>query len=493
MTSLSRRPPRPHLGNRLPGAGLARKLRELMPSLSIIGLAALFTVTYGRFVADGKTKYGIAIILLCLFGPLVLYDMPLAFALFTAIIFFKDIRAFSKAPNSMGVLIWLGFFGTTAPRLRHLPVLRQQRRLLIVLICFMLWLTLSITWAHDAGTAGTWVAYWWLGALALVIAMVLPHDKRAITLVAFAFVLGAAIAAVIGLGSGGLSTVSTAAAVTSETTVEGRLTGGGGDPNLQAAGFVAAIFICMGLSSIYRTRLARLGLACAFVVITIAFFLTQSRGGLLSLAVCTVGAMFVFPDQRRRIAGFVLLGGVIALIAVAANPGALARITDFGGGTSGRNDIWAVAVQVFLRHPFIGVGMNNFPVVEPRFALLHMDVTRVQYITGSAPYPAHNTYLQLAAETGIIGLAGFLTIIVMSLRSGYLAARLFDEIGEHAYGNLAKTTFMGALGMLASIFFISDGQDWRVWILLGLGPAMLALARKHAALAEQSHQLPLRI
>jgi hypothetical protein len=34
---------------------------------------------------------------------------------------------------------------------------------------------------------------------------------------------------------------------------------------------------------------------------------------------------------------------------------------------------------------------------------------------------------------------------------------------------------MGTIGMLAAIFFISDGFDWRLWILLGLGPALLAL------------------
>ena len=34
------------------------------------------------------------------------------------------------------------------------------------------------------------------------------------------------------------------------------------------------------------------------------------------------------------------------------------------------------------------------------------------------------------------------------------------------------------LAMLSAQFFISDGEDWRLWILLGLGPVMLSLARR---------------
>jgi hypothetical protein len=39
--------------------------------------------------------------------------------------------------------------------------------------------------------------------------------------------------------------------------------------------------------------------------------------------------------------------------------------------------------------------------------------------------------------------------------------------------------------MLAAIFFITDGDDWRLWLLLGMGPALLALAHgdEHRQLA----------
>lgn len=422
-------------------------------------------------------KYGAAVVLAAIYAPMVFFDLPAAVALWTAILFFKDIKALSVGPNAMGVLIGLGFIGMFATRARTLPVLRQQRRLIIGVVLFMLWLTISIAWAQQPGTGASEVAFWWLGALAFLIVMTTATTARSIGLIALAFVVGATVAAVIGLASGGLSTAADGVAQTNQTVVNGRLTGGGGDPNLQAAGFIAAMFLVIGLFNVYRRRAARIGLIGAFGLITIAFFATQSRGGLLALGVSTVSTVALFPGQRHRLLGFVVIGLVTAGIAVTASPGSLSRITDLGGGTSGRSDIWAVATKVFEQHPLIGVGINNFPVVEPRYALLHKNVTRVQYLTGSNPYPAHNTYLQLLAETGIIGLAGFLAVLIGSLRASLLAARLLGKKGYRDYAYLAQASMMGTIGFLTAIFFFTDGSDWRVWILLGLGPALLALAR----------------
>jgi O-antigen ligase len=450
-----------------------------VPPAAIITTAILAALICGRFFADGRIKYAGALVLAAVYAPLVFFDLPAAFALFAAVLYIRDLRVLSVGPNAMGVLIGLGFIGAFVARLRALPVLKEQRRLIIGLILFLLLLTLSAAWAPQPGTAATEAGFWWLGGLAMLIVMTTATTARSISLIALAFVIGATVAAVIGLVSGGLSTAGDLG-VMGQTAVNGRLTGGGGDPNLQAAGFIAAMFLAIGLFSVYRSRPARIGLVLAFVIITPAFFATQSRGGLLALGVSAISAVVLFPEQRRRVLGFVAIALAIAGIAVAVQPGSLTRITDFGGGTSGRSDIWAVATKVFEQHPVFGVGLNNFAVVEPRFTLLHKDISRVQYITGStgvAPYPAHNTYLQLLTENGIIGLVAYLAIVIASLRTALLAARMFERKGYRDYAYLAQATLMGTIGMLTAIFFFTDGDDWRLWILFGLGPALLALAR----------------
>jgi O-antigen ligase len=457
-------------------AGLTSPRLGTLPQIppgAIAAVTVLAAIACGRFFADGHMKYAAALVLVTIYAPLVFFDLPTALALWTAVLFFHDIKALSVAPNSMGVLVGLGFIGALITRPRALPVLTQHRRLIIATVLFCIWMTLSAAWAQQPGLAASQAGFYWLAALAFLIVMTTVNRPRDIKIIALAFVGGAAVAAVIGLASRGLDAAN--ANQVGQTAINGRLTGGGGDPNLQAAGFVAAMFLAMGLMTVYRRRAARIGLIAAFALITVAFFATESRGGLLSLIVTTIAAFLLFPDQRRRFLGLVLIASAIAAIFIASNPGSFSRITDFGGGTSGRSDIWTVATKVFAQHPLAGVGLNNFEVVEPRFALLHRNVSRVTYIA-EKPDPAHNSYLQLLADTGVIGLLGFLVIVLASLRATWLAARVFERKGQRDYAHLSRAALMGTVGMLTAIFFITDGDDWRLWLLLGLGPALLAMA-----------------
>ena len=60
---------------------------------------------------------------------------------------------------------------------------------------------------------------------------------------------------------------------------------------------------------------------------------------------------------------------------------------------------WQAAVEMIRAHPWFGVGLGNYAVVYPRYALIRW------------PHPlghAHNIYLNMAAETGLAGLSLYL-------------------------------------------------------------------------------------
>lgn len=61
---------------------------------------------------------------------------------------------------------------------------------------------------------------------------------------------------------------------------------------------------------------------------------------------------------------------------------------------------WISGVRMFLAHPFTGVGLGNFGTAYPMYQLIGAGDVK----------PAHNDYLQTAAETGIFGLIAFLTL-----------------------------------------------------------------------------------
>ena len=445
-----------------------------VPPAAIAAAALLLAAIAGRFFADGRTTYAAGLVLGVCFGCLVLVNFTLAFAMFIAILFVQDISGLSVGPNSMGVLILLGWIGTFITRSARSGVLREHSRLLLLLALFAVWLSLSVLWATSAYEAENGLQTWLLATLAFVVVLTALKSPRDVAIIATAFIAGAVVSVVYGIATGALSA---AAASAGEA---GRFTGGGGDANVQAAGFLVAMFLCAGLWSLARSRLARISLLVAFISVTVGFFATQSRGGFISLAFAAITGFILLPRQRKRLLG--LAGAAVVGLAViaSANPGAVSRITDVGGGTSGRSTIWAVAWKIFTDHPWVGIGISNFQTVEPHYTLKSGPITRVDLISEN-PHLVHNVYLQLLTETGIVGTLIFLVVIVGCLRASWLAARRFDAIGNLRYGDLARAVLMAELAMLSAQFFISDGEDWRLWILLSLGPVMLSLARRAEA------------
>lgn len=445
-----------------------------VPPWSIIGAAVLLTAILGRFVADGRVKYGLGIALAAVYGPVVFTNLPVAFSIWVAVQFFAQLSALGYGPNAMSVLIGLGWIGAYLGGRARLRLLAEHRRVIGAILLLCVWISLTAAWAGKPGDAGTEAAYWWMAAFAFIITLTTIRSPRHVSYIALAFVAGAVISVAIGLATGGLSP---SAVSSSQTAIEGRLTGGGGDPNQQAAGYVAALFLMLGMFSLFERRITRTWLTLAFLFVTVGFFATESRGGLLALGAATIVALFIAPRQRRRIAALAAMVGVACVGLLVSSPGAIHRITDLSGGSSGRSDLWRVGWEVFKSHPLTGVGAGNFVVVESHYALRPGAISRIQYIT-ETPQIVHNTYLQLLAETGIIGLAGFLAVVATSLWASFAAIRCFEAIGNPGYADLTRAAVLGSIGMLAALFFITDGDDVRLWVLLALGPVLLGVARR---------------
>lgn len=85
------------------------------------------------------------------------------------------------------------------------------------------------------------------------------------------------------------------------------------------------------------------------------------------------------------------------------------------GTMSGRTVIWGAGWDIFREHPILGIGSNAFRVVVSRVLA---EPIRLDDVDSPAP-PAHNTFLSVLVEQGIIGLAIFcamLGVLANSLR-----------------------------------------------------------------------------
>lgn len=92
-------------------------------------------------------------------------------------------------------------------------------------------------------------------------------------------------------------------------------------------------------------------------------------------------------------------------------------IIDFGETSNAqRLMIWSATVHSITQHPLLGVGVGNFPVVLNQ-----------QIFLARAGSTAHNIYLHVAAETGLIALAAWLWLWVCGYRYALDRFRSEDE------------------------------------------------------------------
>lgn len=357
-------------------------------------------------------------------------------------------------------------------RRRRLPVLRSHSGLVVAMVLFASWLTLSIGWASAPEKALGATRDWLPAMLVFVVIATSLASSRDVVYVAVAFVVGSAAAVTAGF----LGIANTLEPIAGQDA--GRLQAAG-DPNVQAATFLAAMFMAGGLMSVLRRPEARVALALALGIVSLGFFATQSRGGLLALGFGLLAAFVLFPQLRLQVVGFALIVAIGLAAWVPSRPEVLDRLTNFGGGGGGRLDIWTVAWRIYEQHPLLGVGFGNFQALEPQFVLQPGSLTHVRLISES-PSVVHNSYLQLLVEIGPVGLGLFCLIVLGCMRASWRAARRFDAIGAADHANLARAVLLATIGMLAAMFFISNAYDFRLWVLFALGPVLSTLASRPA-------------
>jgi O-antigen ligase len=293
-------------------------------------------------------------------------------------------------------------------------------------------------------------------------------------LAAVAFVAGAVISVGIGVLGGA---VNTTAGPSPETGA--RLVGGSGDPNVLAAGLVPAIVLAFGLAAGSRHAGARLLVLPVVGILLFGLVASQSRGGLIAALVAAVAALTLARSRRGWVVMGMLWVAGMGAVSYVADPGAWQRLGDLGD-SSGRSELWSVASRMWQDHPVAGVGLQGFLDNAGGYVGDLGPLRYAEFIT-EQPHVVHNSYLELLAETGIVGFALYASVVVLSLWSASLAVRGYEELGDAAMATLAKAVIVGLLALLTAAAFISSETDRRTWVLLALGPALLVAARRESA------------
>ena len=175
-----------------------------------------------------------------------------------------------------------------------------------------------------------------------------------------------------------------------------------------------AAFICnLGLGVIFAEFVAQR--SYKYVIQSILVMIALMMTGKRTLFIIPIVALLIYVMLFSKNNKFIKLAGVglgisaFIIIAYTIIPEAsliIDRIINSGGDVlSGRENFWNYAMDMFHQNPFFGRGFMSFNdfVFNQGF----------RYYGERWNYQAHNVYIQLLGETGIIGCGVIITLIVI--------------------------------------------------------------------------------
>lgn len=256
------------------------------------------------------------------------------------------------------------------------------------------------------------------------------------------------------------------------------------DPNYEALSLVMTVPLAIWLASYdERTLWKWAGRVCA-PILAFAVFVSQSRGGLLALIVMAALAWANSVHKMRLVVGFVVAVAFMFAIGPAQMIKRLQQIQFQGQAETGaevstraRVELARAGVLMMAAHPVFGVGLGQFQASEYHYNPLLISLE-------AHPHIAHNTYVQLGAEGGILTLALYLAILGVTLTACRRAQKTPGVPDRTAA--LALAFQVGLIGIMVAEFFLTAQYIKEVWVFISLTPNLYAIALHAAAMSKKT-------
>lgn len=323
---------------------------------------------------------------------------------------------------------------------------------------FALWIFLSNPAAAITPGAGgriwilTFVQLWVFAWLTTS----LINTPKKIDFVMFFFVIAAFISAFYASFQG---------AIGSSIQTSVRATGLAEGANSATRYFLIALMFILFIFPKQKARLVKILLTGAGAVLLYGILLTVSRTGLLLLT-GGIGLYIIRNYQSRKIVQsiFILLLALLVVWLLAENiiiisnsilPSILA-----GTDTVGiRYGLWHAGIRMWFDHPIAGVGIGQF---DENLARYGWDLLQPRYLYMGLG--AHNMYIAVLSETGIIGLFLFFLLLALALQETLKAIRSRNT----DISALAKNWCIVLILVLLAGLTKQDHYDKLSWIVIGI-------------------------
>ena len=202
--------------------------------------------------------------------------------------------------------------------------------------------------------------------------------------------------------------------------------------------------LVLSLTRLASTKMRNVAAAAAAVMVG-TIFISGSRGGMLAIIGELVILSVLLVKQKRGLRTAVGLGVFLAVV--------VGLLTWVGGGELSRriatvgpsrfeltSDIRSYisrdGFRMFLKKPVLGWGLGTFPVIYPQFRTFYTNFFVNQ---------AHNDYLQLLIEMGLLGFATMIWFVVTAYTH---AIKKIADWTSDISGALALACVLGLSGIL---------------------------------------------
>jgi O-antigen ligase len=218
---------------------------------------------------------------------------------------------------------------------------------------------------------------------------------------------------------------------------------------------------------------------CGFILL-LGTMVTFSRSGFLATMASALTLTWKLGRKRRTLLMSLVM--VFALGFLAAAPGEYRNrifsildsdleATGGKGSADARKGLLGESVKVALRHPVLGIGMGNFRLIYD--------------------YQTHNSYTQVAAEMGLLGLMAYLFFIVAPLKRLREIEKATCETPDHQRFYYLSVGLQASLvAYMVGSFFGSIAYYYHIYYLVGFAVSFRLIYYNARGISVNALRLP---
>ncbi|MFL6209347.1 MAG: O-antigen ligase family protein [Pyrinomonadaceae bacterium] len=367
--------------------------------------------------------------------------------LFTVVLYLRPYELFDALAGLTSMAFWiavctLAVFFPTQFMLEGNLTARPREIKLILLLC--LTGLLSIPLAEEPARAwNAFVEFLKVALMFIVMVNVVRTERRLKALLLLTLIVSCV------LSVAALNDYQAGHLVLQGKRIAGTIKGMFDNPNDLALHLVMMIPIALALLLGARNPFKKLGYGVCALLMVGGTIVTFSRGGFLGLVAATLVLLWKTVRRNRLAICALVLALVPLVIALAPSSygGRLSTTSDDSALT--RIDDLKRSLTVSLRHPLLGLGMDNY------------------ILYSNTEHATHNAYTQVSAEMGLAALVCYTLFVLAPFRRLRRIERETDGAKRRSrFYYLAVGLQASLVAYMVSSFFGSVAYQWYIYYLV---------------------------